>query len=472
MRKTLSLIVIVLLASGCSGSAPPDESTHSEWFLIVAEGLPDELLETVGSEFQKLVGVTALPGDMVHVIAAPSHRPVASFTVPSGSRNARLRDSSIRSDLAKVKTLFESSSESWGDQLQLPALASTVRSLRDTDFTPRVILVGNPIYQDSKQSGWSMSGGIVPSDGALASSATPFYSAGSEFSDGTTISWLVPVADWGVDQPHRNAVTRFWRLFIQQRGATLTRLTVDSSTAFSGGRMQFEGQLEARNDGVRVLQISGEATRDDAPPVKRKVDVDVAPVTIIPPPQQTPRSMAEQAIAEAERTKDHIVLAINWTSEHPACDIDMWVRSAGASDELYYGNRQTSFGTLYRDVRSSGSISGDGDDYENWECVRIEHNRAEDLTLWLNVFSTRGPATVRVIGVWNGRRRERTVHLPVSQGDGAVGSNDRESSVYWRRIGLRTRSKAETRSINRSSNTNALFQQHNTHNWKSHAKSI
>jgi hypothetical protein len=138
----------------------------------------------------------------------------------------------------------------------------------------------------------------------------------------------------------------------------------------------------------------------------------------------------------AQISGDHIMFAINWESSDANCDVDMWIGSKGSNEELNYNNMETPFGRLFRDVRQSGSISGDGDDYRNWECARINHVSLEDLTLWLNVYETKAPAKIRLIGVCGGKRSEKVIAMNVSQGDHAAARLQRDRSEVWTHIPL------------------------------------
>lgn len=442
-RNLMLFAVIVCFGSGCSTKSPDatEATGHAEWFLFLADGLPEPVLQSAAQQFQDLLSARAQPGDVIHLVSTPSHRPVASLVIPEGNHNARLRDSSVKAATRKLKALFSASPNRGSSQIQLPSVAATVRSLRRTEFPSRVVLIGSPIYDDPRQQGWSMTGGMVPTDGALNAEHSPFNNA-TNFPNGTQISWLSATTDWGDDPAHRDAVTRFNRLYLQTRNGQLTRMTADAETAFHFGTTQFPGSVTPSREEPGVKFVAVQSDRESDPMAERKLTVEVdppqpepptpvQPAPVEPTPPAPERTEVETVLADAESNQDVIGLAINWESEDPSCDLDLHVSSRGESEELYYRQKETGFGQLFRDVTSSGTISGDGSNYQNWEWARIHHNRWQDLTVWVHVYSSRKPATVRFIRVLHGRREERVFRLHPNANPRDV---PRAQSSHWHRV--------------------------------------
>ena len=442
-RKRLSqnswiFALVVMLGTGCSTNSPHSNSStgQSEWFLFVADGLPEPVLQSAARQFQELLSGRAQPGDVIHLISTPSHSPVASLVVPDGNHNARLRDPSVKAAARKLKSLFTVSSNPGSGQIQLPSVAATVRSLRRTEFPCRVVLIGTPIYDEPRQQGWSMTGGMVPTDGALNAEHSPFNND-TKFPNGTQIAWLSSTTDWGDDPAHRDAVTRFNRLYLQTQNGQLTRMTADAETAFHFGTTQFPGSVTPLREEPGVKFVAVQSDREADPTTERKVTVEVdppqpePPTPVQPTPPASERAEVETVLADAEANRNVIGLAINWESQDPRCDLDLYVTSRGESEELHFQQKQTRFGQLFRDVTSSGTISGDGSNYQNWEWARINHNRWQDLTVWVNVYRSQKPATVRFIRVLNGRREERTFRFNPNP-DHRDAPRDRSS--LWRKV--------------------------------------
>ncbi|NOY42788.1 MAG: hypothetical protein GXP26_13260 [Planctomycetes bacterium] len=413
--KTLAVALTITLY-GCGEALQPAQ--NQEWFFIVAEGLDAETRHEVGQQLQELVGTTCVENDVVHFILAPSQKPLASMTVPAGSRNRRLRSQEINGELRKLIPYFTTETATGSQQINLPAVPATVRSLRRTQFPARVIIVGTPIYDDPQQGYWSMADGKVPTDASLEAPNCPFHMGVVDFPGGTIAEWFPPTSRFGVDHVHEEAITRYYRLFFQKHKAKLTRLTSNIAIALDGSASQFSDTLSPQQNAELMrtvrLQISERQPRQSNKPVLEE---------------------AEQVLAAAEEANHEMAFAINWVSEDPSCDIDVHVRSAGCPEVLFFGNTETPFGKFFRDVQSSGSINGDSANYQNWEWVRIDHGRLEDLTIWLNAYRTAEPAQVRIIGVSKGRRYERNIQIN-GPGDGGR-SEDRELSDAWYKVTMR-----------------------------------
>ena len=372
----------------------------------------------VGQRLQVHIGTTCAEGDVVHFLLTPGQEPLATMTVPAGNRNRRLRSQELGDGLRKLIPYLNAETATGSQQVNLPAVPATLRSLRRTQFPARVIIVGTPLYDDPRQGDWSMADGKVPTDAALEAPECPFNMGVVDFPEDTIVEWFTPTSKFGVDHVHEEAITRFYRLFFQKHKAELTHLTANIALALDGQASQFPDIL--------LPQPSSELMRTARLETSERQ------------PRQTNKPVleeAEQVLEAAEEANDEMAFAIHWFSTDPRCDIDIRVRSAGCGEVLYFGNKETPFGKLFRDVLSSGSIDDDSADYQKWEWVRIDHGRLEDLTIWLNAYSTTKPAQVRIIGVSKGKRFERNIQIN-GPGDGGL-SADRESSDAWHKMTLR-----------------------------------
>ncbi len=429
-------LATVLVLVGCSQPEPTSNTNaeNTEWFVVISNGMPQTVMNETAQQLQELIGRHAVPGDVVHVISTPSHQCLASLEVPQGQFNSRLKNQGVRGELGRLKPLFEAQPTSDPGQLQIPRLSSTVCSLRRTQFPSRVIVVGTPIYHDPRQRGWSMTGGMVPTDGALNAQHSPFNTP-TRFPEGTKISWLTPQSEWGEDAAHQESVQRFNRLYLQERGAALSRMTAEPGTAFRFDVPQFSEKLVPREEEPGMRFVSVHSARPDEPPGRATVEIPVkTPEGAVVVTQVD--NEVEELLADAEADTSTIALAINWESADPNCDLDLYVASAGSREEMCFRNKKTAFGELYRDVMRSGSLPGQGADFSNWEWAKVTHNRMEDLTVWINAYRTQKPATIRVIRVWNGRRKEHTLHLNASQGNGGTQNTSRSQSSAWIKVEL------------------------------------
>ncbi len=252
-----ALPAILLFGWMCSGSTPESQAEH-EWFVFVSQS-------SVRSRevYLQVLTKEAAPQDVVHLVHNQSL--VSTVMVPRGSEQSRLRNPKVKSQLPAIQKFFAGdiavSDADADNQLGLYEIPTTIRSLRQTELPCRILLVGSPIYHDEiRHAGWSMMEGVVPSDSALHLETSPFH-GDSGFPNATEISWLVPTQHWGVDQAHREAVTRFQRLFVQERGGSLVRLTADPQSALNFGMSQFDGEVKPIPGQPRMIQASFESVR-------------------------------------------------------------------------------------------------------------------------------------------------------------------------------------------------------------------
>jgi len=443
INAAITMFAVIATLPGCSGQQPP--VNNQETFFLLPDGTSREFRRELGSEVLAWIGEHCAAGDVVHFIRVPGYDPLTTVVVPAGSANRRLRNPVVHKQLRELVKYIKAETVGGSQQVELPSLPTMIRSLRCTNFPVRVIIAGTPIYDNSKHQGWGMVGGMVPTDGSLDSPTCPFGSGVADFPPGTKAVWWPPKVSFGVDHVHQEAVTRFYRLFFDKHGAKLTHMTSDINATLHAEGSQFTDTVVPQDDGVGMRFAALQASErvvvnrsefkvpgsDSTLPGHQPSRPEPALTTEIP--VEVPRA-AEQVLIAAEHNQDKIAFAINWESADRECDIDMRILSSGSSQELNYVHKKTSFGKLFRDVRSSGSISDDGSNFRNWEWAEINHNRLKDLTLWLNAYRTQKPATVRVICVWKGQRHEQTIKI-AGPGDKG-GAFLRSWSAAWHKVNL------------------------------------
>lgn len=456
LRSVALSLLLLIVGCGHPAELSTSRKTQAEWFVVIANGLPPDVLQASLAQFERLYSQTAQAGDYIHVVSTPTHEAIASICVPSGGAKSRLRHKAIEAAKSGLKTWLAPDVASGQAQLELSRLPTTINAWRKTAFPCRIILVGDPIYHCEAQAGWSMREGVVPTDGALTSERSPFR-VDERFPDDTQAAWLVHQPVWGLDAAHQAAVTRFNRLFLREHGAMLVRMTADAGSAFEFEPPQFTDQLAKRQEAAGVKLVSGTSRRADVPldvvevPIQSPVAVPSAPVVqpapvpVEPaPPTTAPlpaavvpvvEETAETVLQRVAQAPDQIALAINWQSAEP-CDLDLWIGSRESTQELNHGSMTTSFGQLFRDVRQNGSALADSGDFQNWEYAEIHHARLEDLTVWINAYRLTKPVDIKLVVVWKGVRREQRLRMTATQGDGGVNHTFRARSNAWLKVKL------------------------------------
>lgn len=456
-HRSVGLLVLAL-AAGCSGNArqPVPEAKNSEWMIFIGRGIPEELRTEVGNELQTLIGKDSISGDIVTVISAPAHDPIASLVVPSGSPNTRLKSRSIQREIASLRRMLTSKEREAGSgQIQLPTLPATVRSLRRSTFPCRIIVVGNVLYDDPRHPGWRMTEGAVPSHGALDAKQSPFK-VGTQLPEGTVARWLSTNKAVDADPRHIEEASAFNRLFLQERGGRLAAVTPTPAMAFDFDNLGDMERIVKRVEAARMKPVSfksvaskqdtatpevivpkEEPVSHESPSISETATEQVRPTPPVPTPlPQASAAAAEQVLREAVADKESIAIAINWESADPTCDLDLYISLRGHAEEMSYKQKITSFGELYRDVTKSGSVGGANVDFSGWEWARIDHNRLSDLTVWVHTYRASKAMTLRVVYVANGIRKEQTLKLaPRTSWTGWLASS-REQDGGWKKLTL------------------------------------
>jgi hypothetical protein len=455
-RKLCLLAALVIAAIGCGREVVPEAIVprNTETIFIVTDGMPSEEAAEVAQHFQHQFAESAEPGDVITVVAAPSHTHVATFVVPEGSRNTRLRNKSVRQQLPAINKLFKMKDASRGGQVQLPSIGSSIRSLRRTKFPIRVVVVGNPFYLDPRQEAWSMKYPFVPTDAAIGDPNSPFTLA-AKLPAGTLVHWFETRPSADIDPAHLEAARRFNRLYIQELGGSLTSVSPDAALAFDFSAATVAETI-VREPGIagrRRSTIESTLPEEQADAPKFIVPLDkgsVASSNSLPQPPKAsdkapssnvpalpPAEAAKKVLDAAMIDKSSTALAMSWSSDggETNCDLDFYIRAKGYEEEIYFGNKKTTFGELYFDIQSSGSLGGENADFSTWEWASVNRPK-EELTVFINTFRATKPMTVRFICVANGVRKEQTFKIsPPSIWEGWL-HRDRTQSTKWKKVTL------------------------------------
>lgn len=288
------LLLMVMVPPGCRAEATTPQREH---FVVLTE-LPAESRRAAASEVYALIGKYALPGEAIHLLAAPEDRVIASLTVPSGSPNRRLRHRDVQPALRGLAKYFGEaptttvSKNNTGLQLQLPEIPARISRLRRTQLAPHVVLCGSPLYHDPRRLDWTMSLGHAPLDGSLDAIGSPWNEGMERFPEGASVAIYTP-AEYGLDATHRSEMVRWVRFAYGERGAQVLAVTPDATTAFTADRVLFPQPVTPRKNGSGMRMVvppSGTAPSDAIRPTPQPVQPAPTPT---PPPVEVIESTAK-----------------------------------------------------------------------------------------------------------------------------------------------------------------------------------
>ena len=420
--------MLLLVLSVCSSNATATARGPTETVLLISQSIPkpELLLSAIEQHLN-----TARPGSRVHVVHGG--RTVASFWVPNGTGKTRFRSRHVQPAWAKIVRLLSRSTEG-SNQIDLPGLATAIKGRHDTRLPLRVAIYGSPLYLDPQKQAYSHQGKFVTADGAIDVEPSPFRTD-QKLPAGTRVTWITPDALFGYDSVHRDAVIRFNTLFIQELGGELIRTSDKLELLFNHFSPQPTGRIVRRtDDGNTRVQRSEDSRVENADPTA-PATLDQKVMNIASRESADSSDAREAMVAKAMASSNRIAIIITWESEDPNCDLDMWLTSNGLEGEVYHANPQLPWAELTRDVQQTRHAAGEPN-VEKHEGVLVKHGRLEDLTLWINVFRTRSPATVKITRIWNRERKSRTVQIKTASGDGGQYYNWRSGSAAWKRVNL------------------------------------
>lgn len=436
----LAILFASSLVAGCNAKHSaettnadqlPNQNEY-EHFIVVASIGRDS--SKVADEIIKLVQ-RAAPGDVIHFFTdgGQQHR-VSRMVVPDIEN--RTRDQELSQQVSKTIDIVESLKTTVGTPVDTATLLSTIWGHRETNRTPRIVLIGSPLYHEGG-SPWDFRVG-APSNSALYDddSTLPHrpISGTLRLPSGSQCRWLLFGENFGNSPEHEDSIILFYRRMFRYYGAELYAMTTSPELAF---------------DEESPPQFTPLTASEPDPLPPRIIRYTPASVPVIKPISQkseTATSQGLSAFVEQARRDSRTIIAISWQHRYVDTDVDIYLRSTTSAAEMMFRRMNVpGVGTLHRDITNSQGtaqsqfVSTD-DIVASWEAVTVEDGASiEELELYLNAYEARpGPIPVTVLVVSKGRLTEQSVTIPcVDGGDKAGHSARRDSSPAWLRVDLR-----------------------------------
>lgn len=335
---------------------------------------------------------------------------LGEFILPEDPRLSSPR-ARVNLNSALVKKLFQfaercradSQGVDYGQTLDVPAVMRQIAGRYSTDSARKsvdVLLVGSPVYNPLNDLGYSMWGGLVPTDANITTSRqnSPYGVAEMQQAlTGLNVYWLL-VDPYYQSKQHEVAQTRFWALWFAQLGAKLRSITAGTNDTLDlvrarGGHLPERYQLDP-NTQLGMMRFRGTNNVDN--------DIYSRPLTTVP--------MAK----ELWRKPAPLTVGLRWSCAQ--CDIDLYARKNSTEDWLYYAARRNADGQHVKDFTSSPLTSNGYETIEYWAPVNLDK-----LDLGIAFYSGHAPtgADVEVRVMIEGHTYAKTFHIPAIQGEGA-----------------------------------------------------
>jgi hypothetical protein len=276
-----------------------------------------------------------------------------------------------------------------------------------------LLLIGNPLYQDSKEPGFSMVDGYFPSDGHLRASREESvfgFNSGGGSPQGPRVYWAYFGDPWMSDL-HREKVARFWGLYMERRGGRLASFSTDLATAVGAFSSQAPGRSAASNGWAPDPR----QTKPEMFRVSRSVNL-VDWLTGDAQHESSPPSPSQMV--------GPLKIGIRWKEN---IDLDLYAAPARGAETLFFQHPRSPEGYYFKDHRSSPGREYEFIEFESPVDVR-------NVRVFVNFYSGSCP---------NGPRGEVRIEFlnhiysgtfVIASPEGNQGRSGPEQADYWTQI--------------------------------------
>jgi len=202
-----------------------------------------------------------------------------------------------------------------------------------------LLLLGSPLYEDSKEPNFSMVDGYFPSDGHLQASREQTIFGFTEQGDKARpclVHWAYFADPW-ISDLHREKVTRFWTLYLEKRDSPLLTFSSDLPSAFAAFR---KGEADAQS-ASRHWMADSRDTKLEMLRVSRKVELA---------DWLTRESLPDSAPPPPTTLVGPLKIGIRWKDD---IDLDLYATPRHGAETLFFQNTRSPEGYYNKDHRSS-----------------------------------------------------------------------------------------------------------------------
>lgn len=371
---------------------------------------------------------TLEPGESCFVFDAYHLRSLGTFSVPDKSvyRNPKAKLQANRQVIATMLQFAKAARKPEGGNE--PSVIGAIRLPQALLFIGRdypvaqesdLILMGNPLYDDPKDQGFTMRHSHIPGDGHLTKtrSVSPF---GIKGQDSLLAKRRVHMGflddSWKQGDQHSFFVHRFYTLFIEGQGGQLSTFTHDLPTLFqrikTNAPSPKHGYKVEPTDKLEMILLRPSSALKQPTIYERPVNTTPLPASVL-------------------RNATQVEVGITWEC---ACDLDLYGQREPGAAMLWYLNTQSSDGRYFKDFTNSPRRANG---YET-----LGYHVPVDLSallLAVNFYYGSSPGGVQGeirISVNGGQTYAKPFHIPAQEGNGGLGrqqtlTSHRASNAQW-----------------------------------------
>lgn len=414
------LELLIWTISGCSGNHPAQtvdasyaSNLHRNYIIGLTPSMDGETGKAV-EEFLFNLLLKEIPiGSKVTVFNAYDQQQIAAAEVPNhpGYTKLRPRANAIKPALKAIHEFVQNAQPNTNAmyQINVPEFCKTLaqRQNQSQGSPASVLIIGSALYQ--AESAFSMEDSFYPSDSHIYSDpADSVYSTMHLHNrlQGHHIHWLY-LSEPGFNHRHKTKVARFWEIYWQRLGTSLGT---------------FEKHL---NDQTMKYIVRNDLTYE--PKHAIPPDNDDKLIMYHVPDAQIPWEGDGPQNIRPHLLEGKIIVGLEWKDENS--DLDLYCKPMHATEELYYRNMRTDYGTYFKDIREN-TLNG-------VEYVKFSRNfHVNQIEIGVNYFRNLQPnrsenLEFTLILMLNGEVYQKTYSFPLSlPGNQGQGSEERQAP-HW-----------------------------------------
>ena len=422
IQRLSAIAITCVCALGLSSSSLAENQTNSiglagsDFIVGLSPFLEKSVKDDIYRSIVRLIVEELTKDSTLTIYDAFELKTISQVTVPNGrafnSPKTRanqfapaIRD--LKQFLAQERSGPTNSLFNFVDSLRLPQFLDFLAEKTSPTSRPAVLLIGSPLYLDSKETAFSMVDGYFPSDGHLqASREKSVFGFDGGARTPLMVQWMYFGDPW-VSDLHREKVTRFWTLYLERSGSQLAAFTGDLPTALQSFRQSGSGVVPTSKGWV----IDTTQTKIEMLRVGRGVEVN----------DWITRDSLSMAQVAPSTMVGPMKIGIRWKEK---VDLDLYATPRLGAETLYFEHRRSPEGYYYRDHRSSP-----GREYEF-----IEFESPVDIhgvQAFVNFYKGEWPGgahgEVRI--EFDGRIYGGPFSIPAERGN--LGRGGRTQDEYW-----------------------------------------
>jgi len=407
------------------------------------------------------------PADRILYMDAQNLQVIADATIPDGKQfasNPRARAVRLQSPIAALKRYSISAIADRADsneinRIRVPQFLEMVGShFRGDPRKPTVLLLGRPFYEDERDSAFTFgTNGLCPSDGHILTNSCSVFGTAHKLgilNGVSAIHWAYLDDGLFRDDHARSVIRRFWAIYVDRLGSTLTSWVSASEIAFDRAVRDVrdpvtEEKLDEHDRAIEMRRTDFIRVYDQGPPAKpipastRSGDQTQAPTGV----SVTNTPLDSALIQIPTPTNGEISVAAAWVvegeggeqgGERP--DVDLYFFSPGSPTLCFRRTTvDTSFGTMryLRDSQAPQTSLDEKDKKAAWEAIVLPAGTPLDkCECYVNLFRGASRAVTGVVEVADGTKSVKIpFRFPESSGNRGADAETRPKP-YWEKIEL------------------------------------